>query len=182
VIHREASPTDSQSQAIGVLGSLRAAGSHQARHSERRKASGQFVAAAQIFRVADSAFSGTLCSVGDAARRQMVEGTEESTRYALVCTASCAAGGSRWEILGSVGVEQQSKAEVRWLARHQQILGMDFAVLTDTGSSFETPVARTVQPSRQHGHLKHRWWKGRPYPLPWQVRLEEVVGEAARQA
>ena len=182
MIHREASPTDSQSQATGGQVSLRAAGCRQAKHSERRKASDQSVVAAQIFRVADSAFSGTLCSVGDAARRQMVEGTEESTRYALVCTASSAAGGSRWEILGSVGVEQRPKAEVRWLARHQQILGKGFAVLTGTGSSYETPVVRTVQPSRQHGHLKHRWWKGRPYPLPWQVRLGEVVGEAARRA
>jgi hypothetical protein len=182
VIHKGASPTDSQSQATGGQVSLRAAGCRQAKHSERRKASDQSVVAAQIFRVADSASSGILCSVGGAARLQMVEGKAESTRCAPACTASCAAGGSRWGKLGSVGVEQQPKVEVRWLAMHQQILGKDFAVSTGTESAFETQVVRTVQPSRQHGHLKHRWWKGRPYPLPWRARLEEVGGEFARWA
>lgn len=166
MIHRRTNPTGWQNQATGVQGSLRVAGYRQAKRSERRKASGQFVVAAQIFRAADSAFSGILCSVGDAARRQMVGGTVESTRCVLVCTASCAAGGSRWEKLGSVGVEQRPKVEVRWSARHQRILGKGFVVSTGTESSFETPAVRTVQPSRQRGHLKHRWRKGRPCPLP----------------
>ena len=182
MIHRKTSPTGLQSQATGVQGSLRVAGYRQAKRFERRKASGQFVVAAQIFRAADSAFSGILCFVGDAARHQTGEGTAESTRCVLVCTASCAAGGNRWEKLGSVGVEQRPKVEVRWLARHQQILGKGFAVSNGTESSFETPVVKTVQRSHRGGHLKHQWKKGRPYPLPWQVRLEEVVGEAARRA
>ena len=158
MIHSEASPTDSRSQAIGGQGSLRAAGYRQAKHSERRKASGQSVVAAQIFRGADSAFSGILCFVDNAATHQMVEGTAESTRCVLVCTASCAAGESRWEKLESVGVVQRTKVEVRWSARHQQSLGKDFVVSTGTESSSEAPVVRTVQPSRQRGHLKHRWW------------------------
>lgn len=156
MIHRKTNPTGLRSQATGVQGSLRVAGCRQAKHSERRKASGQSVVAAQIFRAADSAFSGILCFVGDAARHQTGEGTAESTRCVLVCTASCAAGGSRWEKLESVGVEQRPRAEVRWLARHQQILGKGFAVLTGIESSFETQVVRTAQPSRQHGHLKHQ--------------------------
>ena len=182
MIHREASPTDSQSQATGVQGSLHVAGYRQAKHSERRKASGQSVVAVQIFRAADSAFSGILYSVGDVAKRQMVEGTTESKRCAPVCTASCAVEGSRWEKLESVGAEQRPKVEVRSSARHQQILGKGFAASTDTGNSFGTPVAKTVQPSRPHGHLKLRWWKERPYPSPWQEHLEEVDGEFVKWA
>ena len=165
MIHR-ANTTDSQSQATGVQGSLHVAGYRQAKHSERRKASGQSVVAVQIFRAADSAFSGILYSVGDVAKRQMVEGTTESKRCAPVCTASCAVEGSRWEKLESVGAEQRPKVEVRSSARHQQILGKGFAVLTGIESSFETQVVRMAQPSRQHGHLKHWWRKGRPCPLP----------------
>ena len=166
MIHKKTIPTGLQSQAIGVQGSLRVAGYRQAKHSERRKASGQSVVAAQIFRAADSAFSGILCSVDDVARHQMVEGKVESTRCGLVCTASCAAGGSMWEKLGSVGVELRPKVEVRWLVMHQQILGKGFVVSTGTESSSETPVVKTVQRSHQDGHLKHQWRKGRPYPLP----------------
>jgi hypothetical protein len=113
MIHKGASPTDLQSQATGVQGSLRAAGYRQAKHSERRKASGRSAVAVQIFRVADSASSGIPYSVGDAATRRTVEGKAESTRYVPVCTASCAAGGSRWEKLGSEGVGQRPKVEVR---------------------------------------------------------------------
>ena len=182
MIHRGTSPTGSRSQATGVQASLRAAGCRQAKHSERRKASGQSVAAVQFFRAADSAFSGTLYSVGDAARRQMVEGTTESTRCVPAYTASCAVEGSRWERPGSVGVEQRPKVEVRWWARHQQILGRGFAASTDIVNSFGTPAVKTVQPSHHQGHLKFRWWEGRPYPLPWQVHLEEVGGEFVKWA
>ena len=142
--HKGASPTDSQSQATGVQGSLRAAGYRQAKHSEQRKASGQSAVAVQIFRVADSASSGILYSVGDAATRRMVVGKAESTRCVLACTASCAAGGSRWGKLGSVGVEQRPKVEVRWSAMHQQILGKDFAVSTGIESHtvrYDIPIS-----------------------------------------
>ena len=154
--HRRTSPTGSQSQATGAQGSLRVAGSPQAKHSERHKASGQSVAAVQIFRAADSAFSGILCSVGDAAGHQTVEGTIKSTRCGLVCTASCAVEGSRWEKLASVGVEQRPKVEVRWSARHRPIPGKGFVASTGTGNSFERPAVRTVQPSRQYEHVKLR--------------------------
>ena len=164
--HRRTSPTGSQSQATGAQGSLRVAGYRQAKHSERHKASDQSVAAVRIFRAADSASSGILCFAGDAATRQMAEGTAESKHCELVCTANCAVEGSMWEKLGSAGVEQRPKVEVRWSARHQQILGKGFVVSTGTESSSETPVVKTVQRSHQDGHLKHQWRKGRPYPLP----------------
>ena len=156
MFHKGASPTDSQSQATGGQVSLRAAGCRQAKHSERHKASGQSVAAVQIFRAADSAFSGILCSVGDAAGHQTVEGTTKSTRCELVCKASCAVEGSRWEKLASVGVEQRPKVEVHWSARHRPILGKGFVASTGTGNSFERPAVRTVQPSRQRGRVKLR--------------------------
>lgn len=164
--HRRTSPTGSQSQATGAQGSLRVAGYRQAKHSEQRKASGQSVAAVRIFQAADSASSGILCFAGDAATRQMAEGTAESKHCELVCTANCAVEGSMWEKLGSAGVEQRPKVEVRWSARHQRILGKGFVASTGTENSFGTPAVKTVQPSRQHVHVKLRWWKGRPYPLP----------------
>ena len=114
MIHRGASPTGLQSQATGVQVSSHVAGYRQAKHSERRRASGQPVVAVQISQAAGSASSGILCSVGDAVRRQTVEDTAELTRCVPVCTANCAVGGSRWEKLGSVGVEPRPKVEVRW--------------------------------------------------------------------
>ena len=169
MIHRETIPTGLQSQATGVQGSLRVAGYRQAKRSERRKASGRSVVAAQIFRAADSAFSGILCSVGDAARHQTGEGTAESTRCVLVGMVSCAVRGSMWGKPGSAGVVQWLKVEVHWSERHQQILGMGFAASTGTANPFETRAVKTVQPLRQRGRVNLQWWMGRPYPSPWQV-------------
>ena len=154
--HRRTSPTGSQSQATGAQGSLRVAGYRQAKHSERHKASDQSVAAVRIFRAADSASSGILSFAGDAATRQMAEGTAESKHCELVCTANCAIEGSMWEKLGSAGVEQRPKVEVHWSARHRPILGKGFVASTGTGNSFERPAVRTVQPSRQRGRVKLR--------------------------
>ena len=169
MIHRGASPTDSQSQAIGVQVSLHVAGYHQARHSERRKASGQSVVVVLIFRAADSASSEIQCSVGGAARRRTAEGIAESTHCELVCKANCAVEGSMWEKLVSAGAERWPKVEVHWSEKRQQILGMGFAASTGTGNSFEK-LAVTGQPSRQHERVNLRRWKGIPYPLLWQVR------------
>lgn len=169
VIHRGASPTGSQSQAIGEQESLHAAGCRQAKHSEPRRASGQSAVAVQLFQVAGSASSGIQCFAGDVVGRQMVEGRAESTRCGPVGMVSYVVGGSMSGIPELVGAVRVLKAVARWLGRRQQILEMGSAASTGTVSSSEMLAVKTVQPSRHFASVIVRSLTRIPCPLPWQA-------------
>jgi len=94
-----------QSQAIGGQVSSLVVGSRRATRSGQHRAGGRSEVAAQICRVADSAFFGTRCFVGGAAEPRKAEGTAGSTRCGPVGMVNCAVAGRMWARSDLVGAK-----------------------------------------------------------------------------